>query len=144
MKISTNFLTQVLSVVLWAFVLAGLKIDPSQTADTLINSFSGSSWALAFIAVANLANSIWQWVKTIRAQGGITKDFWAFLRSTNWWTSFANIVVSGLALLGVQLPPDLAGEAVRLVFERKWLDFAVLIGGNVVNILVHFFTKNKA
>jgi hypothetical protein len=144
MKISINQVIQIVSAILFAFTLSGLNIDPNATAEQIVTAiYDGNFYKLFTIVVLNLGNIFYHWVKTIRAN---PSQFWAFWRSSNWWTSVVNLLLSFLVntkivTSGIIDPAEISA-LISFAIAGNW---KLLIGGvvtNVVNILIHRFTKN--
>lgn len=145
MKISTNYIVNVVSVILYAFSLSGLNIDPDATAAQIITVLTTGNYTALFVLLLNLGNSLFQWIKTLRTDFDM---FWSFLRSTNWWTSFLNMAVGLVIYAGYLLPTDipaeLSTEVAQYAAEGSWLVALIALVSNVANILIHKLTKNPA
>ena len=63
---------------------------------------------------------------------------WDFLKSVNFWTQLATVILVGLSLLGVVFPQGAAAGIVEAVFSGEANLIITAIAVNVINPLYHF------
>lgn len=128
MKLSSNLIVQVVSLVLWVFALAGLSVNPDTTSTDIVRNIETANWPLLAILVINLGNSIFAWISTWKND---KPNFAMFLRSPNWWISFCNILFSILATKGITIPSEAPQAIVDMVFSGQYW---ALIGYLIPNV----------
>jgi len=141
MKISNNLVVQIVSLVLWIVALAGLKVNPEQVGDDLVRSISTQNWSLLLIIIFNVGNSAFSW---IRSWSTDKPNFLLFLRSTNWWISFCNIVFAGLAMRGIHVPAEASQQIVDMIFQGRWYALAGYLIPNVIGPVIRALVAKKA
>lgn len=138
---NSNIITQLVSVVLWIFALAGLQINPDATANDAVVSVQTANWPLFLMLLINIGNSIWQWSLTWKTN---KPNFILFLRSHNWWASVLNVVFAIALLNGIVLPADAAHRVVEYAFSGDWWGLAGYALPAIIAPIVTFLTKKKA
>jgi uncharacterized membrane protein len=139
-KLDVNTVNQGISLFLWVFVLAGLKIDPNTTSTQLIDSIQSKNWAFLGMLIFNTGAVAFHWIKTWQND---KPNFGAFLRSNNWWLSFANIAASLLLLVGVNLPPETSDQIVGAIFQKDWWALATLAFTNLLLPIIRRFVEQR-
>lgn len=137
---NNNIITQLISLVLWIFALAGLHIDPAQTAEQGYSALITQNWPLAVLVLVNVANSVFEWYKTWTTN---KPNFILFLRSPNWWASALNVAFSFAVMNGIQLPPDAAQKIVELAFSGKLWELGGYLLPSVIAPIVALLTKKQ-
>lgn len=137
---STNFWTQVVTLILSAFVLGGLNVKPDELGPDIVNAIVEDNYfSLLTIFVINLLNPIWQWIKTLKNN---PTQFWGFLHSVNWWVSVFNAIVAGLLLWGgIEIPADAGEQIVAAIFEGRWMDLVTLVAINILIPIIKILFK---
>lgn len=116
-----NLPVQILSLILAAFVAAGLNIDPNASAAEIVAAVESVSLPLILTAVINLGSMVYLWIKTWKTD---RPNFWAFFTSRSWLISLASIVIPALALLGIHIAPDDAARLIDFGLAGNWQAFA--------------------
>lgn len=116
-----NFPVQILSLILAAFVAAGLNIDANATATEIVAAVKSVSPPLILTAVINLGSMVYIWIKTWKTD---RPNFGAFIISRSWWISLGGIVIPALALIGIQLAPEDAHRLIDYGLAGNWQAFA--------------------
>lgn len=137
-NISSNLIVQIVSLVLWAVALMGLEVNPQVVGTDLLNSISTANWPLIIVVVVNLGNSLFSWIRTWKTN---RPQFWLFLKSTNWWVSFCNILFAVLAMQGIVLPAEASATIVDLIFRGEWWTLLGFLIPNVLGPIIRFLTK---
>ena len=129
---SVNFYTQLVTLLLSAFAIGGLQIDPTQLSGDIVAAVVEENfYTLLVILVINLLNPIYQWIKTLKNNPG---QFWLFVHSTNWWVSVFNVFIVGMLLWGgIEIPIEAGEDIIAAIFDEKWMELIPLV---VVNILI--------
>lgn len=139
MKISMNTINQIVTAFLFIFVLAGLPIDAQATASDLLTAISAKSLPLFIVLGFNVATAVYHWVTTWKNN---RPNFAAFLHSTAWWQTFANIVISLFLLYGFQIPDGTGDAIIQAVVSQDWWGLAVLILTNIARPIINkYFPK---
>lgn len=135
-----NLVTQIVSLALWVFALAGLQINPEMVSGQAVNAIETANWPLFLVIVFNVGNSVWQWSQTWKND---RPNFINFLRSPNWWISFCNVAFAALALKGVAIPADASQQIVDFAFSQRWWELVGFIFPNVVGPIIKGLTTKK-
>lgn len=138
---SSNLVVQIISLALWIFAFAGLEIQPDAVASDSYTALVTANWPLLTIIIVNLVGSLYKWYQTWKTD---KPNFILFLRSPNWWVSFANIVLAWIASYGIVLPADAAQRIVEYVFTADWWNLAGYVIPSILGPVIMFFTKKKA
>lgn len=115
-----NLPVQILSLILYAFVAAGLNINAESSAVEIIAAVKSASLPLILTAVINFGSMAYLWIKTWKTD---KPNFWAFITSRSWLVSFSNIVIPALALVGIAISPDDAIRLIDLGLAGDWRAF---------------------
>lgn len=137
---TSNLVTQIASLALWIFALAGLQIVPEQVAGQAVTAIQTANWPLFLILLFNVGNSVWQWSLTWKTN---KPGFINFLRSPNWWVSFCNILFAGLALKGIAIPAEASAQIVDYIFSGRYWELIGFLVPNVLGPIVKFLTTKK-
>lgn len=129
---NVNLSVQILSAILYAFVLAGLNIDPNATATDIIAAIKAQSLPLILTVLFNLGTMIWMWVRNWPKS---RPEFWAFFTSRSWLISVANIIIPALALIGVVLPLETATKLIDDGLAGNWTSFISTLIITIVGII---------
>ena len=116
-----NLPVQIVSLILAAFVAAGLNIDPNASAAEIVAAVKSVSLPLILTAVINLGSMIYIWIKTWKTD---KPNFWAFLTSRSWLISLGSIIIPALALVGIEIAPDDAARLIDFGLAGNWQAFA--------------------
>jgi len=116
-----NLPVQIVSLIMAAFVAAGLNIDPNATASEIVAAVKSVSLPLILTAVINLGSMVYLWIKTWKTN---KPNFWAFITSRSWLISLGSILIPALALIGVQIAPDDAAKLIDYGLAGNWQAFA--------------------
>lgn len=136
-----NIVTQLVSLVLWAFAFAGLEIAPDQVAQDGYVAVITKNWPLLAIVIVNALGSVYKWWQTWKTN---KPNFLMFLTSTNWWTSFGNIVAALLLqFTGIVLPVDAAQKITQFIFSADWIGLSGYILPVIFGLLSNLITKKK-
>lgn len=138
---SSNLITQIVSLVLWVFALAGLQIDPTKVGADAVTAISTNNWSLFLIIIFNIGNSVWQWSQTWKNN---KPNFILFLKSYNWWVSALNIGFAALALQGIVLPEGASEKIVEFAMNGEWWAMAGYMLPNIVAPIVRLLTSKKS
>lgn len=138
-NLNSNLIVQFVSLVLWVFALAGLQINPEQTASDSYTALVTANWPLFTIIFVNIAGSVYKWVQTWKTN---RPNFLLFLRSPYWWASFLNIIFAWMATKGIVVSADAAQRIVELAFSGDWWQLAGYILPSVIAPIVYFLTNN--
>lgn len=139
-KVSSNLAVQIVSLVLWAFALSGLQVNPEVTGTDLVNHITTQNWPLLFIVVINIGNSVYSWIRTWKTD---KPNFLLFLKSPNWWISFCNILFAALAFKGITIPAEASEHIVKLVFDQQWWALLGYLIPNVLGPIIRALTTKK-
>lgn len=139
-KNSSNLIVQIVSAVLWIFAIAGLQINPETTGTDLVNHISTSNWPLLLVLIINVGNSAFSWIMTWKTN---KPNFSLFLKSTNWWVSFCNILFSVLAMRGITVPIDASHQIVDFIMDKQWWALVGYLLPNVIGPAIRAFTKKQ-
>ena len=90
--------------------------------------------------IFNVGAVAFHWIKTWQND---KPNFVAFLRSNNWWLSFANIVASILMMTGINIPPETADQIVSAVFAQDWYGLAALAFVNLILPIARKFVGSR-
>lgn len=115
-----NLPVQITSLILAAFVAAGLNIDPNASAAEIVAAVKSVSLPLILTALINLGSMVYLWVRTWKTD---KPNFWAFLTSRSWLISLAGIVIPALALTGIEIAPDDAARLIDYGLAGNWQAF---------------------
>jgi hypothetical protein len=137
---SANLIIQGLSLVLWALALAGLEVNPEETASGIVTHITANNMILLAIALGNLGLIVYKWIRTWKTD---QPNFALFLKSINWWASLANFVGAILLSYDIVLPPGTLDQVVALIFEQKYWEMAGLVLVNIVPVIVKKLTEKK-
>jgi len=118
---NVNLPVQIVSLILAAFVAAGLNIDPNATAAEVVAAVKSVSLPLILTAVINIGSMVYLWIKTWKTD---KPNFWAFLTSRSWLISLGSIVIPALALIGIEIAPDDAARLIDYGLAGNWQAFA--------------------
>ena len=129
---NVNLGVQILSAILYAFVLAGLNIEPNATATDIIAAIKAQSLPLILTVLFNLGTMIWIWVKTWKTA---KPNFWAFITSRSWLISLANIIIPALALVGIVLPIETATKLIDDGLAGNWTSFISTLIITIIGII---------
>lgn len=127
-----NLPVQILSLILYAFVAAGLNINADSTAAEIVAAVKGASLPLILTAVINLGSMAYLWIKTWKTD---KPNFWAFITSRSWLISAANIVLPALAVIGIQLNLEDVKALIDLGLAGDWRAFTGQIAVMVFTII---------
>lgn len=116
-----NLPVQIVSLILAAFVAAGLNINPDASSAEIVAAIKSVSLPLILTALINLGSMVYIWVKTWKTD---KPNFWAFLTSRSWLISLAGIIIPALALIGIQIAPDDAAKLIDYGLAGNWQAFA--------------------
>lgn len=137
---SNNLIVQLVSLVLWVFALAGLRVNPDTTGTDIVNYISTANWPLLLVIVINLGNSVFSWVTTWKTN---KPNFVLFLRSPNWWISACNIAFAALAMRGVTIPIEASKQIVDMIFSGQYWALIGYLIPNVLGPVIRAFTAKK-
>lgn len=115
-----NLPVQIVSLILYAFVAAGLNINADASAAEIVAAVKSVSLPLILTAVINLGSMVYLWIKTWNTN---RPNFWAFITSRSWLISLANIAIPALALIGVQLNIAEVTALIDLGLAGDWKAF---------------------
>lgn len=129
---SQNFFVSLISVILLAFELNNLSlgVGAEQIVDTVS---SGDVGRIAALFLVNFLNPI---LKLVQKTAQWT---WGFLRSPNFWTQLATVVLVALSGLGIVFPDGAASGVVDAIFTGEFQAIGIALVVNVFNPLYHFF-----
>ena len=116
-----NLPVQIVSLILAAFVAAGLNIDPNASASEIVTAVKSVSLPLILTALINLGSMVYLWVRTWKTD---KPNFGAFITSRSWLVSLSSIVIPAVALIGVEIAPDDAAKLIDYGLAGNWQAFA--------------------
>jgi len=116
-----NLPVQIVSLILAAFVAAGLNIDPNASAAEIVAAVKSVSLPLILTAVINLGSMVYLWIKTWKTD---RPNFASFLTSRSWLISLSSIILPALALIGIEIAPDDAARLIDFGLAGNWQAFA--------------------
>lgn len=116
-----NLPVQIVSLILAAFVAAGLNINPDASAAEIVAAVKSVSLPLILTAVINLGSMVYLWIKTWKDN---RPNFGAFITSRSWLISLAGIIIPALALIGIHIAPDDAAKLIDYGLAGNWQAFA--------------------
>lgn len=138
---STNFWTQVITLILSIFALGGANLDPVGVSDKLVHAiWDGSLWSIGSIVILNLVNPIYHWIRTPNTER------WAFLHSLNWWVNFVSLVVGIGVITGIysdNIYTQIPG-LVQAAAERDWYNLLWIAGANFIVPVIKIFVPKLA
>lgn len=149
MKVTTNNLntntlnvwTQGLTALFYALFLAGLNIDPAQSATEIIAAIKSQSLPLILAAAINLGTMAWAWIRTWKTD---RPNFWTFITSRSWLLSAANIILPLLATWGLYFGDGDVSRLVDYALSGDWKNFIGLAVVTVVGWIGTVWKKKKA
>lgn len=136
-----NIWTQALTAVFYALFLAGLNVDPAQSATEIIAALKSQSLPLILAAAINLGTMVWVWIKTWKND---RPKFWAFLTSRSWIISVLNIVLPLLATWGLYIGSEDVGKLVDYALAGDWKNFAGLMVITIIGWVGTLWKKKTA
>lgn len=133
---SRNFFVSLVSIVLLALEANNLSLgtDAGTIIDTVASADVGRIVSLVLV---NFLNPIMKIVTKTASWS------WDFLKSPNFWTQVATVVLVGLSLLGILFPEGAAANIVQAIFGKEFLAIAVALVINLINPLYHFIFDRK-
>ena len=116
-----------------------LGIDPVATAEQIALEVQNQNWiGIGLIAVGS-ANAFIHWFNQLRQDPGM---FWQFLRSTNWWVTFATVAFAVYTFyFGIEIDPGVAQEIVDAAVNQDWVNLIVIVLINLINPLTKQVVK---
>lgn len=136
-----NIWTQALTAVFYALFLAGLNVDPEQSATEIIAALKSQSLPLILAAAINLGTMVWVWIKTWKND---RPNFWAFLTSRSWIISVLNILLPLLATWGLYIGSEDVGKLVDYALAGDWKNFAGLMVITIIGWVGTLWKKKTA
>jgi ABC-type uncharacterized transport system permease subunit len=136
----SNLVTQIVSVIILALSASGLNVTATDFSQ-IIEFVENGKWLALGLFLVNIGKSVTSWVKTWRETPTLLLQF---LRSTNWWTSFANMVVAIITGFGVIIPDEVTQavpDVISYALSGQWSLLITAIVANITNILIHRFVK---
>lgn len=131
-----NLPVQILSLILAAFVAAGLNIDANATAAEIVAAVKAVSLPLILTALINLGSMVYLWVRTWKTD---RPNFWAFFTSRSWLISLSAIIIPALALVGIHIAPESASRLIDFGLAGNWQAFvgeaAIILFGIIGTLL---------
>lgn len=139
---NVNLWTQILSSAFYALFLAGLDINPDQTATEIVSALKSQSLFLIIGAAVNFGTMIFLWIKTWKDK---KPNFWAFITSRSWIISLANILIPLLATWGIYIGNETVEKLVDYALSGDWKNFGILLLITVIGAIGTLFkSKMKA
>ena len=136
-----NIWTQALTAVFYALFIAGLNVDPEQSATEIIAALKSQSLPLILAAAINLGTMVWVWIKTWKND---RPNFWAFLTSRSWIISVLNILLPLLATWGLYIGSEDVGKLVDYALAGDWKNFAGLMVITIIGWVGTLWKKKTA
>jgi len=129
---SRNFFISLLSVLLMAIELNGFNVstDAGQIYDAID---AGQVSTIVSIFFVNFLNPI------LKLASKTASWSWGFLKSPNFLTQVATVLLVGLAGLGIAFPDGAAAAVVDSIFQGGFQTIVVALVINILNPLYHFF-----
>ena len=136
MSQSSNFWTNLTSLILSFLIYLGIEVSPTLPGE-IVDAVQTVDITAMIMIVVNLVNKIihiWEPEK-------IKEEFWAFLKSTNFYTNLITLLIGIVIFYGAAVPDNAVSELVDSILGGDLGLILSAVAINIINPIYHLLFK---